>query len=251
MTKTIKKQALVGLVLASIRSVDSLQAMETPDNKECHPIFNPAFNCLPLILAPATVENYKVCGYVTNLQLVCSTWNNHITQNLEDILAEMTIEITEDQMMDATGNVVENLKNNPYVRKLTFNFGGYIQKQWNDAWYNNHNNLILVGLENKPNLKYFKIKGDCIVSNFLNTSDYIGGKNPNEFLNLPHLKFLKTLEEFHITGYISGSSRQDGYFRALLICQETTPKLKKITEKCEFDGIAIELDKTNKPFNDL
>lgn len=181
------------------------------------------------ILGNAFVSNILEFGNANNLKLVCKNWHSWLTQEdgfFHDLVKDFSVEITEDAMYDKTGSVVQNLKNNPFVCTLTFNFEGYIKKQWDDAWYNNHNNLIIEGLQNKPNLKILKIKGDCIVSNFLNKTGYVSETSPEIFLNLPHLVFLKTLEEFHVTGILSGSSRQDAYFAHILSSNEWTPKLQ-------------------------
>ena len=227
--------------------VEKLDVVFINENDSNFIFENCAQNIIDIGLAPLDIQrhilgitfksNILQYGHGKKLKLVCKSWNDWLTNDIyfRNLVKNFSVEITEKDMYDKTGSIVQKLKNNSYVVNLTFNFEGYREKQFDDSWYYNHNNLITEGLQNKPNLKIFKINGMCVVSRFLNTSDNVVDRDPKDFLNLPHLVFLKTLEEFHITETISGSSGQDTFFLDILLNKHLTPKLHTVSAR-RYDG---------------
>lgn len=181
-----------------------------------------------LIIPSATRLSLTTQGHATNLKLVSKYWNQHISDNWDSILSDLNIEVTKEDLMDATGTIVTNLKQNPFVVSLTFDFEDYKKENRNDIWYGNFSNLILEGLQNKEHLRVLTIKGNFYVNYYFSSGEDLSKISEEDFFSKPHHMFLKSLEKLHVTGEIIGGGRQDFIFCDILM-GEWTPKLKTAT----------------------
>lgn len=201
------------------------------------------------ILFPAA----RVCllkdNGLSRLKSVCKGWHQFLEKS--DVPDEfLSLEIQEADYLEDS-QMGEKLKARGWVKHLTIHDHEGSPGEMRQH-FKNFLNIMLEGLQNKPNLKTFTWVGNLDVT-FLfglqKDTDMVFRKddppesgspepqsvpsaraylnNPLHFVTLPHLKFFENLTTFKVTGEVCGDSHWDGFFRRYFMTFENFPKLQE------------------------